>query len=93
MRLVLDTDVIVAAVISTRSASRLWLGATLRGEVKLLISVPLALEYEAVLKRPGILERTRLVESDIDRMLDGLARIRLGEHFLLVATVIARSGG
>lgn len=52
MNVVLDTDVLVAAIRSRRGASRAWLRAILRGEAKLLLSVPLALQYEAVLTRP-----------------------------------------
>jgi putative PIN family toxin of toxin-antitoxin system len=74
MKVVLDTDVVVAAVISPRGASRQWLRAAFNAEVTMLVSVPLAFEYEAVLKRPSILQRARLVSSDIDRLLDGLLR-------------------
>ena len=48
MRLVLDTDVIVAAMRSPSGASAALLRAARQGEVILLASVPLALEYEAV---------------------------------------------
>lgn len=72
MKLVLDTDVIVAGVISPQGASRLCLRAALRRDVRPLISVPLALEYEAVLKRPDTLVRARLNVTDIDRLLDTL---------------------
>jgi putative PIN family toxin of toxin-antitoxin system len=48
MRLVLDTDVIVAAMRSPSGASAALLRAARQGEVTLLASVPLALEYEAV---------------------------------------------
>jgi predicted nucleic acid-binding protein len=52
MKLAVDTDVLVAAVRSRRGASRAWLRAILTGEATLLLSVPLALQYEAVLTRP-----------------------------------------
>ena len=47
---VLDTDVIVAALRSDRGASRQLLLAALNREFELLLSVPLMLEYEAVLE-------------------------------------------
>jgi predicted nucleic acid-binding protein len=47
---VLDTDVIVAALRSDRGASRQLLMAALNQQFELLLSVPLILEYEAVLK-------------------------------------------
>ncbi len=74
MRVVLDTDVVVAGVISPTGASRLWLEAILRRAITPVISVPLALQYEAVLKRPEILARFRLVAGDIDELLDGLVK-------------------
>lgn len=46
-RLVLDTDVIVAAMRSPRGASAALLGAVLNNQVTMLASVPLFLEYEA----------------------------------------------
>jgi predicted nucleic acid-binding protein len=49
---VLDTAVIVAAMRSDAGASRKLVLAALDRRFELLLSVPLALEYEAVLKRP-----------------------------------------
>ena len=51
MKLVLDTDVVVAAMRSPRGASAEILRAARQGRVTLLVSVPLALEYEAVCSR------------------------------------------
>lgn len=47
----LDTDVVVAAMRSRRGASAAILRAARRGAVTPLVSVPLALEYEAVCRR------------------------------------------
>ena len=49
----LDTDVMVAALRSDRGASRQLLLAALNQRLELLLSVPLMLEYEAVLTRPA----------------------------------------
>ena len=49
--MVLDTDVVVAAMRSPRGASAAILRAAREGQVTLLASVPLALEYEGVLSR------------------------------------------
>src|ERR1700732_1562185 len=49
---VLDTDVAVAALRSDRGASRQLLLAALNRRFELLLSVPLILEYEAVMTRP-----------------------------------------
>ena len=51
MKVVLDTDVVVAAMRSPRGASAAILRAARRGRVTLLASVSLALEYEAVASR------------------------------------------
>lgn len=48
MRLVLDTDVVVAAMRSPTGASAAILRAARQGKAQLLLSVALALEYEAV---------------------------------------------
>ena len=53
MKLVLDTDVVVAAMRSPRGASAEILRAARQGRVMLLVSMPLALEYEAVCSRAG----------------------------------------
>ena len=48
MRLVLDTDVVVAGMRSPAGASAAILRSIRQGKATLLLSVPLALEYEAV---------------------------------------------
>src|SRR5438876_9736062 len=66
MKVVLDTDVLIAAIRSRRGASRAWLRTVLSGEANLLLSVPLALEYEAVLTRP---EHLAVSGASIGQML------------------------
>ena len=51
-RVVLDTHVLVAAARSRQGASFALLQALRADRFRLLASVPLFLEYEAVLKRP-----------------------------------------
>jgi putative PIN family toxin of toxin-antitoxin system len=75
MRLVLDTDVIVAALRSDRGASRQLLLAALDRRVVLLASVPLFLEYEAVLTRPGQRAGTGLSVEETNTILDELAAV------------------
>jgi predicted nucleic acid-binding protein len=50
-RVVLDTSVLVAATRSDRGTSRVLLVSALEQRYKLLVSVPLMIEYEAVLTR------------------------------------------
>ncbi len=51
MRIVLDTDALVAAMRSPTGASAALIRAARRGEVILTATVPLAIEYEAVCSR------------------------------------------
>lgn len=75
MRLVLDTAVVVAAVRSARGASRLLLEAAFDGRLTMLVSVPLMLEYEAVLTRREHLNHAGLTPGDVATLLDGLAAL------------------
>jgi putative PIN family toxin of toxin-antitoxin system len=73
MRVVLDTNVLVAGLVSRRGASHQVLRGIAFNLVDMVISVPLFLEYEAVLKRPTILRQTGLGIKDIDAVLDLIA--------------------
>src|SRR6266567_1277020 len=75
MKIVLDTDVLIAAVRSKQGASRVWVRAVLSREATLLLSVPLALEYEAVLTRPEHLAASGASREDISAVLDELASV------------------
>ncbi|HMD95962.1 MAG TPA: PIN domain-containing protein [Terriglobia bacterium] len=80
-RCVLDTDGMVAAFRSDAGASRQVLLAALAGRFDLLLSVPLMLEYEAVLSRPEHRAASGASARDVADVLDGLAalgkRVRL----------------
>ena len=73
LRLVLDTDVMVAGFASAAGASRRLLLAVLDGKVRLLLSTSLLLEYEAVLTRPSVLSMAGLSSEDVLAVLDELA--------------------
>ncbi|HJU18010.1 MAG TPA: PIN domain-containing protein [Stellaceae bacterium] len=75
MKAALDTDVLVAAIRSRRGASRAWVRALLTGEAALLLSVPLALQYEAVLTRPEHLAASGMSVTQITAFLDALCAI------------------
>jgi putative PIN family toxin of toxin-antitoxin system len=74
-RYVLDTDVVVAALRSDQGASRQLLLAALNKQFDLMLSVPLILEYEAVLTRPEHLAVCRISKAEVSRVLDDLAAI------------------
>lgn len=71
--MVLDTSVFVAALRSSRGASNRLVADALRGRYTLLVSVPLLLEYEAVLTRPEQLDVSGLTTEDIGTLLDSVA--------------------
>ena len=75
MRVVLDTDVLVAALRSDRGASRQLVQAALREKVVLLLSVPLVIEYEAVLTRPEQLEAIGATREDVEAVVDALVAV------------------
>jgi putative PIN family toxin of toxin-antitoxin system len=72
---VVDTDVLVAALRSDRGASRQLLLAALNRRFELLLSVPLMLEYEAVLNRPEHLAACGLSSAEVGHVLDDLAAV------------------
>lgn len=75
MRVVLDTNVLVTALRNPKGASGEILRLVRHRSLTMIVSVPLFLEYEAVLKRSEQLVASRLAADDIDRILDVLAAI------------------
>lgn len=72
MRVVLDTNVLVAAARSRNGASFAVMQALRSGRYVAVASVPLMLEYEAVLKRPEHLAAGGRTERTTDAFLDAL---------------------
>jgi putative PIN family toxin of toxin-antitoxin system len=84
--IVADANVLLSALRSRNGASHAVLRAMLTGAVSFAVSPSVVLEYESVLKRPGILGETPWIRPDqIDSILDALcARGKLVEpwfHF------------
>lgn len=73
MKVVLDTDVMVAALRSAHGASRRCLLLGLERRMTLLISTPLLIEYEAVLTRPQHLLASGATAEDVALILDDVA--------------------
>ncbi|MCI0623236.1 MAG: PIN domain-containing protein [Acidobacteria bacterium] len=65
-------DVLVAAFRSSEGASRQLLLAALDSRLTLLLTVPLVLEYEAVLTRPESLQALSRTSAKISSVLDAL---------------------
>ncbi|HTZ73069.1 MAG TPA: PIN domain-containing protein [Candidatus Aquilonibacter sp.] len=71
----MDTDVLVAAFRSDAGASRAVLEAARSRRFRMLLSVPLILEYESVLTRPAHLAASRATKEDVSAVLDELASV------------------
>jgi predicted nucleic acid-binding protein len=67
--------VLVAAIRSDRGASRALLTEALAGGYKLLVSVPLALDYEAVMTREEHLKVSGLSRKDVVAVLNAFALV------------------
>jgi len=65
----------VAALRSDKGASRQLLLAALDRKFDLLVSVPLIIEYEAVLTRPEHLAASGLSSAEVGRVLDDVASV------------------
>lgn len=72
MKLVIDTNVIIAGLRSKQGASFQLLQRIWQGNLPFLLSVPLVLEYEDVLKKPDTLAATSLTIEEVDTVLDVL---------------------
>jgi putative PIN family toxin of toxin-antitoxin system len=72
---ILDTDVIVSAIRSTKGASAEIVRRILRGEVGIEVTVAIALEYEAVATRIEHLEAGGLTEMEALNVIDALIAI------------------
>jgi len=81
---VLDADVVVTAMRSPAGASAAILGAIRLGQATLLLSVPLALEYEAVCQKDDHRLAASLTEAQVNAFVNTV--IALAEpvetHFL-----------
>ncbi len=84
MKLVLDTDVVVAAMRSPRGASAAILRAARSGRIILAASVPLALEYEAVCRQSEHLRASGLADREADIFLSAVIAMvePVKTHFL-----------
>jgi putative PIN family toxin of toxin-antitoxin system len=75
MRLVLDTDVVVAAVRSPGGASAELLRRIGRGQATMLLSVALVLEYESICLRAEHRIVNGLSEAEVVLYVEGLVKL------------------
>ena len=85
MRLVLDTNVLIAAFRSRTGAAAEVVRLIRRRELTMVATVALVLEYEAVLTRPEHLARAEITAAEAEIALDVLAAAAepVECHFLL----------
>lgn len=81
---VLDTDVVVAAVRSPNGASAAILREARQGRVTLLVSVPLAVEYEAICSEAEHRLAAGLNEREVEIFVDAVVAMAepVKTHFL-----------
>ena len=75
MRVVLDTDILVAALLSGGGASRRILRLCLERQVTPLVGVALFAEYEDVLARAELFERSTLNGAERETLFDALMSV------------------
>lgn len=75
MKLVLDTDVVVAALRSPNGASAELLKLARHRDIGIAVSVPLVLEYEAVTTRADHLAASGLSSTEVQAVLDVLVSV------------------
>ena len=75
MRYVLDTNVVVAGLRSPAGASAALIDQALSQEFTLLLSVALALEYEAICRNPAQRIVSGLSEAEISNIISALCAV------------------
>ena len=75
MRIVLDTNVIVAGPRSPTGAAAALIDHALRGSFVLVLSVALALEYEAVCRNPDQRIASGLTETEVETIVTALCAV------------------
>lgn len=82
LRIVIDTNVVVSAMLSQRGASYALLSMIESGAFSPCVSVPLVVEYEDALKRNSL--KGRVSASVVDDVLDYLCDVAEGHpvHYL-----------
>jgi predicted nucleic acid-binding protein len=81
--MILDTDIVIAAIRSTKGASAEIIRRVLRGEFRIELTVAMALEYEAVAARNEHLVAGELNATEALNLIDTLAALAqpVGIHF------------
>jgi putative PIN family toxin of toxin-antitoxin system len=88
IQVVLDTNVLVAALRSKRGAASQLVRGLLQGQWQLNVSNPLVLEYEAVLKRSEMSEFISIAEAD--EFVDALCSVAINHRIFFLWRLMVR---
>lgn len=75
VRIVIDTNVLVSALIGATGASRKLIKLCLQGEYQPVMGNTLFLEYESLILRQEIIEKCLLTKQEISTLLDAFMRV------------------
>ncbi len=83
MIVTLDTNIILAALLSKRGASHQIMKLVIEEYLHIAVTTPVLFEYSSVLKRPKLLKKMGRTISEIEDILDLLALIadKLSNYF------------
>ncbi|HEX05643.1 MAG TPA: putative toxin-antitoxin system toxin component, PIN family, partial [Bacteroidetes bacterium] len=81
MIIALNTNVLLAALLSRNGSSHRILNLIVEEKVRIALSTPLILEYDEVLKRKHILDKLKMTESQIEDVIDLLVMLS-NKHFI-----------
>ncbi len=70
MIVTLDTNVILAALLSQNGSSHLILNLIIEGKLNIALSTPIVLEYDDVLRRKEILEKLNISSGQVEDVID-----------------------
>jgi putative PIN family toxin of toxin-antitoxin system len=75
VKIVVDTNVFIGAILSSQGLNRELIRRCLLGEYQPLMGNALYLEYEAVMNRQEIIDKCQLKKSAIEELLDGFLSV------------------
>lgn len=81
MIITLNTNVLLAALLSRNGSSHRILNLIVEEKVRIALSTPLILECDEVLKRKHILDKLKMTESQIEDVIDLLVMLS-NKHFI-----------
>jgi putative PIN family toxin of toxin-antitoxin system len=75
VKIVVDTNVFIGAILSSQGLNRELIRRCLLGEYQPLMSNALYLEYESVIEREEIIAKCQLDRSKVNELLDGFLSV------------------